>query len=175
MSAACKKPYVEIIIRLIEACSFEVFMRWLFLLAAFLPGTAFAEARIAVRIEFSDQRVRPNPGPVHSHLEMAFLLKDDGTVAQEYHETGPKGRHLSSDNKLGDGMKVIDANTLVRKIDFKDRVNTLTITVSGKTCHATMTNILKSGFTEFESWSSYQGVTAWYRDWQMTSSTCTIR
>ena len=44
--------------------------------------------------------------------------------------------------------------------------------VAGKTCQATMTN---TGFTEFESWSTYQGVRAWYRDWQMTSSACTIR
>lgn len=151
-------------------------MKWLFALALFLPTAAFAEARINVRIEFSGQRVRPNPGPIHNHLDMTFLLKDDGTVAQQYDETGPKARHISSDNKLGEGsMKVVDANTLVRKIEFKDRVNTLTIKVSGKTCHATMTNMLKPGFTEFEAWSSYQGVPAWYRDWQMTSSTCTIR
>lgn len=150
-------------------------MRWLFALALFLPTAALAEARINIRIEFSDQRVRPHPGPVHNHLDLAFLLKDDGTVVQEYHETGPKARHLSSDNKLGEGVKVIDANTLVRKLEFKDRVNTLTINVSGKTCHATMTNTLKPGFTEFEAWSSYQGAPAWYRDWQMTSSICTIR
>lgn len=151
-------------------------MRWLFALALFLPAAAFAEARINVRIEFSGQRVRPNPGPFHSHLDMTFLLKDDGTVAQQYDESGPKARHISSDNKLGEGsMKVVDANTLVRKMEFKDRVNTLTIAVSGKTCDATMTNTLKPGFTEFEAWSPYQGVTASYRDWQMTSSTCTIR
>ena len=151
------------------------FMKWLFAFAVFLPTAAFAEARINIQIEFTGQRVRPNPKPIHSHLDMSFLLKDDGTLAQEYNETGPRARHLSSDSKLGEGVKVIDANTLVRRIEFKDRVNTLTITVSGKTCHAAMTNNLKPGFTEFESWSTYQGVTAWYRDWQMTSSTCTIR
>jgi hypothetical protein len=150
-------------------------MRWLFALALFLPTAALAEAKINIRIEFSNQRVRPNPGPVHSHLDMAFSLKDDDSLVQEYNETGPRARHISSDTKLGQGMKVVDANTLVRKIDFKDRVNTITITVSGKTCHATMTNTLKPGFTEFESWSTYLGVPAWYRDWHMTSSTCTIR
>jgi hypothetical protein len=150
-------------------------MRWLVALAVFLPTTAFAEAQINIRIEFINQRVRPNPGPVHSHLDMKFVLKDDGTLAQEYHETGPRARHLASGTKLGEGVKVVDANTLVRKTEFKDRVNTLTITVSAKTCHATMTNALKPGFTEFESWSTYQGVPAWYRDWHMTSSTCTIQ
>jgi hypothetical protein len=150
-------------------------MRWLFALAVFLPTAAFAEAQINVRIEFSNYRVRPHPGPLHSHLDMIFSLKEDGTLVQEYHEISPMARHLSSDGKLGNDMKVVDANTLVRKIDFKDRVNTLTIAVSGKTCHATMTNTLKSGFTEFEARSTHYGVPAWYRDWQMTSSTCTIR
>jgi hypothetical protein len=151
------------------------FATCLFALAVFLPTAAFAEAKINIRIEFIGQRVRPNPGPVHNHLDMTFSLKDDGSLVQEYNETGPMARHISSDTKLGRDMKVIDANTLVRKIDFKDRVNTVTITVSGKTCHATMTNTLKPGFTEFEAWSTYMGATAWFRDWQMTSSKCTIQ
>jgi hypothetical protein len=152
-----------------------VFMRWLFALAVFLPTAAFAETQINVRIEFSNYRVSPSPGPNHSHLDLVFSLKDDGTLVQEYHESGPRARHMSSDSKLGQGMHVVNANTLVRKIDFKDRVNTTTITVSGKTCHATMTNILKPGFTAFEARSTGMGVTALYRDWKMTSSTCSIR
>jgi hypothetical protein len=150
-------------------------MRWLFALAMFLPTAAFADVLVNVRIEFSNYRVSPSPGPVHSHLDMVLSLKDDGTIVQEYHETGPKARHLSSDTKLGQNMHVVDANTLVRKLDFKDRVNTLTINVSGKTCHAAMTNTLKPGFSAFEARSTHLGITALYRDWQMTSSTCSIR
>jgi hypothetical protein len=72
-------------------------------------------------------------------------------------------------------MRVIDANTLTRTIDFKDRVNVLTITVSGKSCHATLINTLKPGFESFEANSAHFGGTAFYRDWKQTSSTCTIR
>jgi hypothetical protein len=154
---------------------FGVFMRWLFALAVFLPTAAFAEAQINVGIEFSNYRVSPYPGAVQAHLDLVFSLKDDGTLVQEYHESGPKARHVSSDSKLGQGMRVVDANTLVRKIDFKDRVNTLTITVSGRTCQATMTNTLKPGFSAFEARSTHLGSTASYRDWRMTSSTCSIR
>jgi hypothetical protein len=150
-------------------------MRLLFSLVVSLPTAAFAEAQINVRIEFSNYRVSPYPGPLHSHVDLAFSLRDDGTLIQEYHESGPKARNVSSDSKLGQGMHVVDANTLVRKIDFKDRLNTLTINVSGKTCRATMTNTLKPGFSAFEARSSHYGIPALYRDWHMTSSTCTIR
>src|ERR1700693_1631838 len=98
-------------------------MRRLFALALFLPTAAFGDTQIRLRIEFSNYRVSPSPGPNHSHVDLAFSLKDDGTLVQEYHETGPKGRHISSDSKLGQGMHVVDANTLVRKLDFKDRVS----------------------------------------------------
>jgi hypothetical protein len=154
---------------------FGVFMRWLFALAVFLPTAAFAETQINVGIGFAGYRVSPSPGPVQSHLDLVFSLKDDGTLVQEYHESGPWARHISSDSKLGQGVRVVDANNLVRKIDFKDRVNTVTINVSGKTCHATMTNTLKPGFSAFEARSTHLGITALYRDWRMTSSTCSIR
>jgi hypothetical protein len=72
-------------------------------------------------------------------------------------------------------MHVVDANTLTRTIDFKDRVNVLTIKVSGKTCQATLTNTLKPGFDSFEANSAHFGDTAFYRDWRQTSSTCAIR
>lgn len=150
-------------------------MRRLFALALLMPSAALAEAKINARIEFSSYRVSPNPGPVSNHVDFVFALKDDGSVSQEYQETGPKARHLTSDSKLGQGMRVIDANTLVRTIDFKDRVNTLTISVSGKTCHATLTNILKPGFSAFEARSSQTGNMQFYRDWKMTSSTCSIQ
>jgi len=146
-----------------------------FALALLLPTAAIAEARINVRIEFDTYRVSPNPGPVSSHVDFVFALKDDGSVSQEYQETGPKARHVSSDSKLGQGMRVIDANTLVRTIDFKDRVNTLTISVSGKTCRATLTNTLKPGFNAFAARSSQTGNTQFYRDWKMSSSTCSIQ
>jgi len=150
-------------------------MRWLFLLALFLPTSALAEAKINVRIEFTSYRVSPNPGPANNHVDFLVTLKDDGSVSQEYQETGPYARHLSSDSKLGQGTRVTDANTLTRTIDFKDRVNTLTIKVSGKTCQATLTNTLKPGFSAFEAMSTHHGGTAFYRDWRQTSSTCTIR
>jgi hypothetical protein len=72
-------------------------------------------------------------------------------------------------------MHFIDANTLMRTIDFKDRVRVLTIKVSGKSCHATLTNALKPGFDSFEANSTHFGGAAFYRDWRQTSSTCTIR
>ena len=155
-------------------------MRWLFALAPVLliqvlPNQAFAEAKINVRIEFSSYRVRPNPGPASSHVDFVVGLRDDGSVSQDYQETGHYARHVSSDSRLGQGMHVVDANTLARTINFKDRVNVLTIKVAGKTCHATLTNTLKPGFDSFEANSSHSGGTAFYRDWRQTSSTCTIQ
>jgi hypothetical protein len=150
-------------------------MRWLFALLVFLPTSAFAEAQINVRIEFNIYRVSPDPGPKHNHVDFVFTLRDDGTVGQEVQETGRMARHMMSDSKLGKKMHVVNGKTLVRKLEFKDRVSTLTITVSGNSCHAMMTNALKPGFTAFEARSPGLGVTALIRDWRMTSSTCSIR
>src|ERR1700755_900157 len=100
-------------------------MRRLFALVLLLPSAALAEAKINARIEFSMYRVSPNPGTVSNHVDFAFALKDDGSVSQEYQETRPQARHVASDTKLGQGVRVTDANTLVRTLDFKDRVNTL--------------------------------------------------
>lgn len=149
-------------------------MRILFVIALFLPTAAFAEAKINVRIFFTTYRVSPNPGPASNHVDFVVGLKDDGSVSQDYQETGPHARHVSTDSKLGQGMRVVDANTLTRTIDFKDRVNTLTIKVAGKTCQATLTNTLKPGFNAFEARSTKYGGTGLYRDWKQTSSTCTI-
>jgi hypothetical protein len=150
-------------------------MRWLFAIAVFLPAAAFAEAQINVRVEFSNYRVSPEPGPTHNHVDFVFTLRDDGTVGQEFQEHGRMARHMSTDSKLGQNMHVANGNTLVRKLDFKDHVNTLTIAVSGNSCHASMTNTLKPGFETFAARSTQYGNTGFYRDWHMTSSTCTIR
>ena len=150
-------------------------MRWLFAFALFLPTPALAEAKIDVRVDFSSYRVTPEPSITHNHIDLIFTLRDDGTVGREFQEHGRKARSGKSDTKLGDGLHVADSNTLVRKIDHRDHVNTLTIVVSGKTCRATMTNELKPGFTSFEARSTKFGTTASYRDWKMTSSTCKIQ
>ena len=150
-------------------------MRWLFAFALFLPTSAWAEARIDVRIDFSSYRVTPEPSMTHNHIVLVFTLRDDGTVGREFQEHGPKARSGKSETKLGDGLHVADSNTLVRKIDHRDHVNTLTIVVSGKSCRATMTNELKPGFASFEARSTKLGTTAGYRDWRMISSTCRIQ
>jgi hypothetical protein len=150
-------------------------MKWLFALTVFLPTAAFAEAQISVRIEFSNYRVSPEPGPTHNHVDFVFTLRDDGTVGQEFQEHGRMARHMSTDSKLGQNMHVANGNTLVRKLDFKDHVNILTIAVSGNSCRASMTNTLKPGFEAFAARSTQYGDTGFYRDWHMTSSTCTIR
>lgn len=150
-------------------------MKWLVAIALFFPTAAFAEAKIDIRIDFSSYRVSPEPSVTHNHIVLVFTLRDDGSVGREFQEHGRMARSGKSETKLGDGLHVADNNTLVRRTDYKDHVNTLKIAVSGKTCHATMTNELKPGFTSFEARSTKFGTTASYKDWKMTSSTCRIQ
>jgi hypothetical protein len=146
----------------------------LWVLAALLPSTALAAegVTIDIRLDHAAYRTSPQPRPTRSHTNFYLLLLGDGTV-QEL--SGRRNTYREKESQLGRRFRVVDENTIERRLEYKDRINVLTIAVSGKTCTATMRNELKPGFTEWEGTSTELGVTAKYRDWTMTGSTCRIR
>jgi hypothetical protein len=151
-------------------------LRTLLVLAALLPSAAMAEdTQVQVRVDYTSYRVKPQPRPTRSHVDYAFTLKEDGTIQQEAKSSGPHGTRTKSETTLGKRFRVVDEKTIQRKIESTDHIQTITITVAGNRCRAAMTNELKPGFTEWESKSTELGVKAYYRDWKMISSKCTIR
>lgn len=151
-------------------------MRKLILAALLVPTCAFAadDTRITATIEFSSYRVRPSPEPGHNHVTFNIILHPDGSVDDSFAAPGRFSRKGTVTGTLGERYRVIDNNAIRRTRDFKDRIETVTITVTGKSCRATMTNELKPGFSEFEAPSVALGTNAFYRNWKMTSSTCSI-
>jgi hypothetical protein len=148
----------------------------LLILAALLPSVAMAEdTQIRLRVDYTSYRVKPQPRSTRSHVNFAFSLKEDGTIHQELKRSGRHGTKTKSEATLGKRFRVVDEKTIQRKIESTDHIQTITITVAGNRCRATMANELKPGFTEWESKSTELGVKAYYRDWKMTTSTCTIR
>ena len=144
--------------------------------SALLPSAAMAEdTQIRIRVDYTSYRVKPQPRFNRSHVNFVFSLKEDGTIQQEVKTSGRHGKQTNSEAKLGKRFRVVDEKTIQRKIESADHIQTIIITVSGNRCRAIMTNELKPGFTEWEGTSTQLGAKAYYRDWKMASSTCTIR
>ena len=152
-------------------------MKRLLLLVALIsfPAHASDDARITADVKYRSYRVRPQPRLTYNSAKFEFILHRDGTVDEVFMSRGRHPNNGSATSRLGNRFKVIDENTIERKIESKDRVQTIRIVVLGKGCKATMTNELKPGSTEFEGRSTQLGAPAFYRDWAMTSSVCTIR
>lgn len=151
-------------------------MRRLLFLAAILQTVVHAEdTHISAEIQFNSFRTRPQPEQRHSSAKIELVLHSDGTVDDSFSSRGRHEQTGASTSSLGERYHVIDERTIERRIVYKDRVQTLTIALSGRNCNATMTNELNPGFTEFESFSTQLGQKAFFKDWKMTSSTCSIR
>jgi hypothetical protein len=151
-------------------------MKALLVLAVLLPSVAMADdTQIRLRIDYTSYRVKPQPRQTRNHVNFVFSLKEDGSIQQEAKSAGAHGKQTKSEAKLGKNFRVVDEKTIERKTEFNDRIQTITIKVAGNRCRATMTNELKPGFKEWESTSTELGAKAYYRDWKMASSTCTIR
>jgi hypothetical protein len=152
-------------------------MKRLLLLLALVssPSNAAEEATISVAINYTDYRVSPEPGPGKNVVEYTFILHTDGTVDEVMEVHGKHRTKSTSLQTLGNRFRVLDDNSLERRTESKDHITQLKIAVSGKTCRATMAIQLKPGFTEFEDFSRSLNVKAYYRDWKMTSSTCSIK
>ncbi|MCK1284098.1 caspase family protein [Bradyrhizobium sp. 44] len=141
-----------------------------------LAAAANRDAHIKMNISFSSQRNRPKPIRTHSSANVVMTVRPNGKIEYTYQQKGrfaDRGTQLGS---VGDGtFQLVDENTLRRTREFKDRIQTLTIAVSGDRCRATMKNDLKPGFVEWEGRSTELGSKAFYGDWRMTSSTCSIK
>jgi hypothetical protein len=133
------------------------------------------DTQIRIRVDYTAYRIRPQPRATRSQVNYVFSLKEDGTIQQDMREPGRHAKQTKSETKLGQRFRVVDDKTIQRKIERNDRIQTITINVSGNSCRATMTIEPKPGFTEWQGNSTELGVKGYYRDWKMTTSTCTIR
>ena len=150
-------------------------MKRFLILALFVPTAAMADdTQITVVLQTAAYRVRPDPKQTSGQVRFVFHLREDGSIREEF-ERGKRAKSTRvKDERLGEKFRVVSEKVIQRKKDFRDRVQTMTITVNGSSCSASMTNVLKPGFTEWKGTSEKFG-SAYFRDWQVTSSTCTIK
>jgi hypothetical protein len=134
-----------------------------------------AGTQIRIRADFTAYRVRPQPRATRNQLNFTFTFAPDRSIKEEFSEPGPHKRGGRSESTWGQEFRMMDQNTFQQKIEFRDRIRTITINVTGTDCRATMTIELKPGFSEFEVMSTELGTKAYYRDWKMINSTCAIR
>ena len=109
-------------------------MKRLLLLVALIsfPAHASEDARITADVKYRSYRVRPQPRLTYNSAKFEFILHRDGTVDEVFMS---RGRHPNKENatsRLGKRFKVIDENTIERKIESRDRIQTIRVVVQEK-------------------------------------------
>jgi hypothetical protein len=150
-------------------------MKRLLLLAVLIPSPSFGaeDLTVSVRINYSNFRITPNPGLKTPHTDYKFVISPDGAVQEFATFPGPFGRTSKSVRKVGDRFN-FDGKTIERKFENRAYTQTLTVSVAGNKCQASMKMEMKPGFTEFEGVSTELGVPASFRDWKFISAGCAV-
>ncbi|MGA2792623.1 MAG: hypothetical protein ABSE69_03690 [Roseiarcus sp.] len=81
----------------------------------------------------------------------------------------------SSEGKTGGAWRVAGPASLERQRNLPQSVETLTIKVHGQTCEISVSNRLKSGFSEFMYPRIGAGEWQYFSEPQVTSSSCVIK
>jgi uncharacterized caspase-like protein len=138
------------------------------------PGATIALARahdlrISTEIKYSTLRVRPKPRKTRSSIKFDLTIHPDGRIDSSFNESGRFGKTGNAG-----AFKAIDENTIQRVRELEDHIQSVTVVFSTNKCRVTMANKLRAGFNEWEGRSTELGTEAFYKDWVMTSSSCTI-
>ncbi len=157
--------------------SFRQLLPFVALVAA--TGAAHAETSdtfITVEHVVRSERVWPSPRVIHGRTTVNIVLHANGTVDDAVSSYGRFGGTSQREHRLGESTyKVVDDHTIRRVTHIGDQTRTLTITVSGRTCHATLELSMKPGVTEYRSFATALGRQASFRDAVVEQVTCSIR
>lgn len=110
------------------------------------------------------QQTAPKVATYNVNQHVVVTLHDGNRVSEQRNWTSP-GDHASIgvSGALGETVpagkfsvrwKVENENSLIRYREFPQHIETLRIRVSGKSCEASITHALKSGFKEYERFGS---------------------
>jgi hypothetical protein len=147
-------------------------MRWLFLLLL-VPYAASAKD-ISIHVDFvvRQERISPEPKIVTPTIQLHFVLHEDGSADEASHTGGKHPFDAKRTSKLGQHLKVVNANTIKRSWKVGAQTREITITTEGQSCTAKAE--IKNGAGEFKSFSTDLNTTALYRNSTVESTTCKI-
>lgn len=142
-----------------------------------LAGSAVAATKIRIDYSYSNQRIRPNPQPIHVSNSFDITLNEGGGVNEEINRRGGKATdRFKAGTKLGHGQwNVVSANQLRRTINQPQSTLVVNVTTSGNSCNADIKWILKSGFTEYKFKQIHDQSWGFFTAPKLSSITCSIR
>lgn len=129
-------------------------------------------------------RLQPDPGRnLKARDEGTLTLNDSGSIADSYVSgagSASGSRNSGFTAKLGEtkgisGWHVVSKNVLERINDYSQNYQIYRITVSGSTCHLTMTNKLKPGFSTYRFTRVTTGEIGYYTNVHVVGTSCSIR
>jgi hypothetical protein len=148
------------------------------MLASFALGqSAIAATKIKIGYSYSNERIRPNPQPIHVSNSFDITLSEGGGVSEEINRRGGKATdRFKAGTKLGQGQwNVISANQLRRTINQPQSTLVVNVTTSGNSCNADIKWILKPGFTEYKFKQIRDQSWGFFTAPKLSSVTCTIQ
>lgn len=158
-------------------------------LGALCGGSAAAQGaatQIDASITYSFNRLRPDP-VANIPVTHRYSITLSGANRVDEVRTSQSGLssftsrltrllgQSSSEGKTGGAWRVSGPNSLVRRRDLPQSVETLTIKVHGQACEIGVSNRLKPGFSEFMYPRIGTGEWQIFSEPQVTATTCVIR
>ena len=140
-------------------------------------NSAMAATKIRIDYSYSNERIRPNPQPVHVSNSFDITLNEGGGVSEEINRRGGKATdRFKAGTRLGQGQwNVISANQLRRTINQPQSTLVVNVTTSGNSCNADIKWILKPGFTEYKFKQIRDQSWAFFTAPKISSITCNIQ
>jgi len=155
--------------------------------SAFLLGTITAPAlaesgdtTITVRYRNSSVRVQPSYLESYSDIQTSMVLHSDSKINEQTSSSGARGQQTASVSSLGGNSpgvtyRVVGPSKIQRVLVAKNYVQTMTVSVSGKSCTAQVENALKPGQKLYDAYSTQLGVSALYSTLKPVGVTCSIQ
>jgi hypothetical protein len=142
--------------------------RWLvpIFLALFVNAPALA-GNVIFDLNYIDETVQTKPSvtsyTVNQHV--VVTLHDGNKVTEDRNwQSAGHSSAIGASGALGETVtpgkftiqwKVVGANSLIRYRVFPQHIEVLKISVTGKTCEATISHNLKQGFSEYERFNEH--------------------
>ena len=159
------------------------------LLASAFPDQAVAgQVTITLDIDSSMDMVQPESIPnSRAHSHWTIVLEEGGAIAENItSNNGRASREYRSDNQLGRTFvgapqhgsqvwHVQSSHSLTRTQTYAQNIRTMTVTITGSSCHLSVVDRLKPGFSLYTFPSASTGQTGYFANYHVVGASCSIR
>lgn len=138
------------------------------------------DTTITVRYRNSSVRVQPSYLESYSDIQTRMVLHSDSKINDQSSSTGARGTQVASVSSLGGNdsavtYKVVGPSKIERILNSRNYVQTMLVSVNGKSCTAQVVNTLKPGQTLYDAYSTQLGVMALYSTLKPVGVSCSIQ